>query len=706
LTVVAWKYHIVECIPNRGCSAMSTEAEALEEFYQEILKEIEISEDESGTDRIRESKYADLMINYLSDAEILDGGHVCYHKSKGAKVNGYFLTDDGDTLDLFAVVGTFDGEVQTLKKNEYEASFKRMRSFLEESLNGFYEYLDKDSSEVYDLAYQIYQGRDNINKVRFYLFSDRRSKVANIENDELKEIEISHHIWDISRLYQIISAENERESITVDFVQISGEAIPCLETPQTSVEYKCYLATLSGSVLVELYSQHGSRLLERNVRCFLQVKGNVNQGIRDTIMEEPGKFLAYNNGLAVVAEGVETVELEGGGIGIARMHNFQIINGGQTTGSLFSAFHKDKADVSGIYVPIKVTEIVSEDSVELIAPQISKYANSQNKISAADFTANHFFHRRIEELSRRVLSPAREGSQVQTYWFYERSRGQYLEAKGRERTPARKKKWTEQHPSNQKLAKTDVAKYENTWAQHPHLVSRGAQRNFIEFMMMIDNRDLKIDTAYFKRLIAKAILFKQTEKIVSAQKFGGYRANIVTYTLAWLSHNTAQRIDMNALWRNQDVTPALREAIERICKQAYTHIVDAPGGANVTEWCKKTECWDKFKSIHIDLPDNFYNELVSHGQHGAIDRGITMVSREEQEVIDEICRVPFNTWFEISKWAKKTGNLTNWERRLAYNLGSLIRAGNQPTVVQATDGNKILEEVGRVGYDVVVSDSK
>ena len=96
------------------------------------------------------------------------------------------------------------------------------------------------------------------------------------------------------------------------------------------------------------------------------------------------------------------------------------------------------------------------------------------------------------------------------------------------------------------ISKTDLAKFEHTWSQLPSIVSRGAQKCYLDFMDVLDRRGQFLpDEAFFKRAVGRAIMFRETERIVSRRKFGGYRANIVTYTLAWLSHSTAKRIDLD-----------------------------------------------------------------------------------------------------------------------------------------------------------------
>jgi hypothetical protein len=417
-------------------------------------------------------------------------------------------------------------------------------------------------------------------------------------------------------------------------------------------------------------------------------------------LEEPDRFLAYNNGISCTVSAIELTDRPRGGKGIRSVRGLQIVNGGQTTASLHHAVRRDKADVSRIHVQAKVT-VLDEDRLSEIVPLISRFANSQNRISEADFSANDPFHVRIEELSRTTWAPATGGTQRQTKWFYERARGQYADALGREGTPARQRKFRQEHPPNQKFTKTDLAKFENTWDQFPHLVSRGAQKNFAEFTLRLSARGKVVpDVHYLQQLVAKAVLFRRSERLVSAQNFGGYRANIVTYALALLAHQTSHRIDLGRIWLDQDISDALAEAIVDISHQVHGVLTNPPGGANITEWAKKEACWVRVRDINTVVSSNLGSELISleHSPKTKPVTGIETLGEEEKQLIEEVAAVPAETWLELSHWAKETGNLQGWQRGLAFGLGKLAQQGRSPSRKQAVQGTKILEEARRLGF--------
>lgn len=458
---------------------------------------------------------------------------------------------------------------------------------------------------------------------------------------------------------------------------------------------------MSGEFLARLYRDYGARLLERNVRSFLQTRGAINRGIRDTILKQPDRFLAFNNGISATAASVELVQASEDSLAIRCIEDLQIVNGGQTTASLYAALDRDKADLSRIAVQVKLT-VVGTETIDELVPRISRYSNTQNRVTGADFSSNDPFHVAIEGLSRSIWAPAPEGTQRQTHWFYERARGQYADALAKARTPAQKRQFKAMNPTSQKMTKTDLAKFEHSWEQLPHVVSLGAQKNFGEYMLHPVRRPSQPDATYYEGLVARAILFRTAEKLVSAQQFGGYRANIVTYTIAKLSHATSRRLDLATIWRTQRLSDAAGEALTEISHLVFDIISDPPERfRNISEWCKRLDCWKRVEELEWNPPRVLESELVdvrAGGPAATNDGRAGRLTAEETELIVEASSVEAETWFGVSKWAKETNSLQPWQRGLAYSLGKLARADRPPSVKQARQGKILLEDAKRLGY--------
>ena len=649
-----------------------------------------------------EDQFAEIMIEHLTEAGEIDDGEVCEYKRKGLKINGYSYGSDIDSIDIFTVFCNRKVPSLSISKNQIQTEIEKAENFLQKCLTEAHFNVIPEASPVLDLALLIHERRKSLQQARIILFTDSRSKPLAISEKNIGSLKISHHLWDIQRLSQLLSSGNRRETIEIDFQKEFEQLVPCLEISDGNPDYKTVLAVFPGNVLADLYDRYGARLLERNVRTFLQARGKVNKGIRATLNTEPDMFLAYNNGITGTAEDIEFEEI-GHGTGIKYLRDFQIVNGGQTTASLYHTRKIDNADLSCTFVQAKICIISGKRKVDDVVPLISKYSNSQNKVSDADFYANDPFHMEIEELSRTIWAPALAGFNQQTRWFYERARGQYNDEKSK-LTPAQKKKFNLENPSRQKFTKTDLAKFENTWNQLPWIVSLGAQKNFRDFTARLSERKgFKADQDYFQKLIAKAILFKSAERIVSKQNYGGYRANIVTYSLGWISFLSYQRIDLNKIWKQQSLSNTLSDVIRTISNSVHLHITNPPDGRNITEWCKKETCWNRLKDLEVpvNMSDIKADQLAASGRATvAPEKGIEGPDKADQKIIREVMEIAPEKWFGIAKWAKETDNLQVWQRSIAFSIGKLLARGRPPSRKQAIQGVKILKEAKRFGFPV------
>jgi AIPR protein/Abortive infection phage resistance protein N-terminal domain len=677
------------------------EIDELKAFAENIRQDVFSRADAAEDGAMRAEAFADVMFEYLREAEEIEDGISCAFEGRGIRCSGYFISEDNERLDLFLVLPKLDGSASSIPRSEIEQAFKRLRAFLVKALDGLHKNLET-ALDGYDMARSVWDARSELSSARLFVVTDGLAKVPRIENEPIGEIEVSSHLWDLERLHRTVSSGSLREPIKVDFKRLNGSPIRCIAATPAGGGYRCLMAMLPGSLIVGMYREFGPRLLERNVRSFLQLRGKVNQSIRKTILEEPEMFLAFNNGLSITASGLELEDLRDGTVNLISAEDLQIVNGGQTTGSIFRASRKDKVDPVELLVPVKITEILSDGDVEKIAPRISQSANNQNKVNIADFSSNHPFHIRLEELSRSIWAPSPDGLQKQTRWFFERARGQYHDALAQNATPAQRKAWEAIHPRRQMISKTDLAKYENSWSQLPHIVSRYAQKSYLHFMDQLDARGGFIPTEeYFREAIARAIMFKQTERIVSRQKFGGHRAEIVTYTLAWLSHHTAMRVDLEAIWAAQSMPEALSNFIDKVVVYAHEHVTNPPGGQNITEWCKKEKCWEIFRETQIAIPASVVTGLLSREKGNERKKPELLggkLSMKEEETIAKVASVSGETWFGLSAWAKDTNNLQPWQRSLSFSLGKLATSGKSPSRKQADHGQRILAEARRLGF--------
>ncbi|WDV26951.1 AIPR family protein [Aeromonas caviae] len=637
------------------------------DFRQEMLAGAEVN------GRFLLDEFMETVAAELVDTGFTEGFELCHYRAqRGMRVDGFWFNDEG-VLDLF--IADFDSrnELATLNKADVVATFKRVSNFFEASATRYLAGELEVTSPAYGLARQIEDRKDTLRQINLILFSERilSEKIQTLSDTVVADIATVHHIWDISRLHRQRSSRNHKEALDLDFTQMFGNGIPSLPAHLGTDTYQSHLMVMPADVLATLYEKFGARLLEQNVRTFLQARGNVNKGIRSTILNEPNMFFAYNNGITATAQEVETAMTASGPV-ITRVVDLQIVNGGQTTASLFHTRKRDKADLSQIFVQMKLSVINSLQS-EVVVPKISEYANTQNKVNAADFFSNHPFHIRMEEFSRRIWAPAQQGMQRETRWFYERARGQYADAQSK-LTTVEQRRFKGEHPKQQMFTKTDLAKFENVWDDHPKWVNLGSQKNFARYAVRIgcewEKSPDEFNEFYFKRAIARALIFRATERIVSAQTWynGGYRANIVAYTLALISHITKTRkvnIDFLDVWNMQKVPQVLENTISIVSKAVNDDIINPPPGiSNISEWCKKDACWariqDRTETLINLLSSDFYERLLSFDEQSVNMRSAKQTQRIDNgiEAQKKVLAVPAVEWKRIHQLLNEKGLLT------------------------------------------------
>jgi hypothetical protein len=594
---------------------------ALSTFREEWMGSIQADVQASGESA--SAMFAEDVAARLTDAEeFADFQHCRFEGSAWGRgpmrVEGHAFDDTDGTLALMVTDFSGADDIEHLAIDEARACFDMQERFLEASLDGV---LERDASlagtPVVGLASDILRMRPGIMRIRLYLATDRLSDFGNemAEREELSGIALERHVWDVARFHRASESVSGRDDLEVDFRVGGSSGIPALHAGSADGDYEGYLCTISGPVLAEIYELHGSRLLEGNVRSFLSTKGKINSSIQTTIAEKPEMFFAYNNGIAATAE---AVEFDPATSRIVRAINLQIVNGGQTTASLAAAWRADH-DLSKVCVQMKLSVLPSARAGELI-PLIARFANSQNKVNESDFFANHPYHHRLEQLSGRVIAPAVDSGEP-TRWYYERSRGQYVNEQKNLNSEG-KKRFLAQNPKSQLLTKLDVARFENTWKGLPHKVSNGAQKNFVFFAGWLAKRwtenDSAFDELYFRNLVAMAILFRHTERLVGDQPWyqGAYRANIVTYALAVLQFTVlksgkGRQLDLDEIWKTQCVSSALSDQIAATAKAVLGVLTDRDRPrANVTEWAKQEACWEQARAAAVPLSQQVFDDLV------------------------------------------------------------------------------------------------
>ena len=450
-----------------------------------------------------------------------------------------------------------------------------------------------------------------ISKIRVIIASNgKRSARARVALEPIATIDVELFYWDAEWIYNNCNSEVETEEIIIDahddeYKDMMDGGLPCLPVPQLENQFECYQCVVSGKLLSYIYRKYGSTLLEGNVRSFLTTKTTVNKEIQGTISNEPGRFYIYNNGIAAIATQVR-LEKVGGVDRITRLEKVQIVNGGQTTASLAYSSQKLGRDISSISVPMKLTVIKADsetqkDELNSLIQKISETSNSQNKVSAVDFFANHPFHIKMKKFSESVSQP---GVNHATKWFYERTRGEYSQSM-MFMSKMQQDAFKITHPKEKLVTKSDFAKYYNLWQEHPDQVSKGGDTNFkaAEISEGWKSGQEKYNELFFKEVVSVGALYRALEPEITPKKlswFGGsYRANIIAYSISclfWIVEKNGNKFDLMKVW-DKGISDAFLSGMLDLCHKVYRVITaDDRPVENVTQYCKRKACWDAVKS--------------------------------------------------------------------------------------------------------------
>jgi hypothetical protein len=546
-----------------------------------------------------ETVFTEVVMEHMTEIGMTFDPAVCHYSATVGngrlRLSGYAVSEEGDQLDLFVSVYEGGETLSPISDAETKTAADQCLRFLSRCVEGRLASTMDQSNDAYEVVNTIKQVYPQLDQIRIYVLTDRQAKAKNFKAREVGGRTVKLEVMDIERLWRHWSEGKPRDELIVNFLEVCGSALPCVYVPSNVEDYDYAMTAIPAEALRFIYEKYGPRLLEANVRSFLSSTGKVNKGIRETLQKEPERFMAYNNGIVIVADELRMGETPMGGPGLVWLKGMQIVNGGQTTASLY--FTKKKSpeiNLDRVRVPAKIIVLRSVDPAkeEALISDISKYANSQNAVKLSDLSANKPFHVKLEQLSMSTYCPDGIGR-----WFYERAAGSYNTLLAREgTTPARLRRLKTDIPPARRITKTDLVKYIMAWDRKPHIVSLGSQKNFERFMA-----DLSVDpdgtgqtlpdvTAY-KQMIAKSILFKAAGRPIRSN-FQAFQANVTAYTISVVSERLGDRLDLDRIWNSQSVSSRLQDQMLLWAREVNDALHASAGGRMISEWAKKPECWE------------------------------------------------------------------------------------------------------------------
>ncbi|MCB0538807.1 MAG: AIPR family protein [Bacteroidetes bacterium] len=690
---------------------------ALKNYIDELKSDVASLVYSDGEGASFEDKFTEYCIEVLESIGKSEGARVLSYvhpNSQGGidwKINGYCLKDITkdtnnkeyyETLDLFVTL--YKSEYSyNITKDEYIKTLNQVKRFINGALKKHIDYLDPSHSELIQLISKIGSLGDYFDRINVYFLTNG---FTNHEKDklEINAIDVYVHNWDVSRLFKINESNSVHEPIEIDFEKFTdeGKGLQCLQVPNIDELYDCYLAIVPGEILSKLYKEYSNELLESNVRAFLGQAGKFNKGIRDTIRSKPQMFLPYNNGITATAESVET-KLVDNQLIITRLNDFQIVNGGQTTASLYHTKKKFKdADLSKIFVQMKLTVIKDKEQKNIEVPNISRFANSQNKVSELDLSSNNPYFIQIENLSRKkyVVNPDNKNQSL--LWFFERTNGQYRETLNKQ-TPAQQKRFKEQNPQDRKFVKSDVAKFINLWELEPNFVAQGSQKNFVHYTKKIEELIKKgkfPGENFYRKLIANAIIFKTTNSLfgrkgVNAIGDTNLKAFTVAYTVSFFHYLTKNRLDLWKIYEYQRIDDNLSNQLSKLLVFVYNHFLNEASGSLISEYAKRSTTWEKLKSTQYSI------NLISILDEYLISEEEKLQSENEKELdinniedtvflISEIQKMGLRFWdgFRVYIDNKK---LNQFDWSISFDIVTKLRNKKNLTSREISFGKSVLD---------------
>ncbi len=699
----------------------------IEEYRKQFIEDIRNDASLNGTDP--ESFFIERVLTDLEEIGELNDPIPMSVEIRNSKRQ--ILSFDGYSYDeadgaLVLISSEFTNQLDnapTLTNTRIEELVSYMQRFIEEAVNGNIRNFCDESDPAINIANEfrkkIGKGMTatEILRFKFVIISNYTlsKQVKNLSQPDFLDRPVDLNVWTLERFFQTF-VSNSSEILEIDTNDFDCEGIPCLKADLgVQSNYDAYLGIIPGKFLADIYLKYGSKLLQGNVRAFLSFRGNVNKGIRCTIMKEPENFFTYNNGIAIVAR---AVRFSPDKTKIVFFKDLQIINGGQTTASLASAIIKKEAPkgMDTLYVPMKLTVLNvdddrSEEQVQNyneLTKTISECANSQNAVKPADFFSNHPFHVKMEQLSHKVMAPPVGGNPYQTVWFYERSRGKW-EQEQMKLNAHQRDLFKQKNPKDQLITKEKLAKCYNAILMHPDQVCKSSADNFKIFAPYIDgiyenDRD-SINDEFFKKCVCSIIIFDKLDKLISKEDWypkGGNKAQITPYTISKLMTLLPKGTDLDwvSIWNKQTLYPALATELLRLAYFTHRYLEEKAGGGLVRSLSRLVGTWSEFKSVEFNLSDVFVRSLISKEETKATEQAAKRAHKFNSKIDAsvEIFKLGAPYWMNVYNALTKEELLSYGDCDFIRSIATYIGRGSLPSPAQCRRLLKIVEKAEDKGY--------
>lgn len=655
-----------------------------------------------------------IIIGYVQGCGDVNHVNICSYKSKnGVALDGWSFSGDEDltTIDLFLTIYADPNNGSNISANDLDRQFNWLQRFYDQSVSGAMlgKFMDDTKSDLYQVA-DLIHSTSKIDRIRLFLLTNAIAPV-NYEKDNIEIADgtsCEFYVWDAKRIMQQDNIISGRKPIVVDFEGDYNCTLPCIQMPDVSDNVKCYLCIIPGMVLSQVYHKYHQQILEMNVRTFLQFKGASNKGIRNTLightataierrkgvedtLPEPDMFFAYNNGISATAS---DVKLNEEGTAITEIKSWQIVNGGQTTAAISAVMGMKDVDYSklaSVYVAMKISVVKDKDSLSEIVPKISRFANTQSAVKKSDFNINEGFLVELEHQSRETWVLNTSGKPV-SKWFFERTRGQYLDKAKRQNSSKAEKEFYAEYPKNQMFDKTTLSKFVMSWEQDPASVCKGGENNYTKFFDKMKRTGAHFDKTRYQRTIAKAILFKGIDALYGKDGLAlpGYKSNMVAYTMSLLSLKSNRALNLDAIWNEQCViSPSVYNELTLDIYNVYAKLLC--GAEHITYKIKESYTDANGRRKNRYVPKEIPQEDIERLKATMLYKVLLYVKNIEPFVYKHLIDVDEGK--NINEWTKSTLCWDALKTKLSqegdkYNVPAELLGGVGDVDEEITEGQK------------------
>lgn len=614
------------------------------EFYNNLLvrinREHEAAGEQEGNNK--ENILTKIMIDDLSSGnnQALRGVNVISRYANASikcQINGYFFDEIEHNVILYITYFNASNFPYRVLSTELSSKLGALNNFVQKIIsNPDYMFnIIQEDNPYYSLLYDIVHSYKDIDYFSYVFLTNGNVGEIKLPSYKVAGKKVDITVYDIER-YRRFNEGQKISSIDAD-LNILGKPIRCASVSCNDDTYDTYCCILPGETIYRLFDSYHYQLLNSNVRTFLQLRGKVNKGIFETIQSNPEYFLAYNNGLSTTAS---EVCLNAGG-DIVKIKDFQIVNGGQTSASIYNAKENKHLDISKISVMAKITVIKDEANYDEIVKSISRYANTQNVVKFSDFSSNDKYNKILASISRTTYTPS-FGTKLQTKWYYENIAGSY----NNERSDcASTTAFDKEYPKSQYFSKTDMASYELSYQGYPADACKGAQDAYKVFVMNLP--DLKEPNKEdFKNLVAKKILYDGVLKIITEEIGGQGKAAIARYVVAYFSTIICQnRFNLKTVWEKQCLTNVMIDDLKYLVIQMHS-IIKKKAEQNqksIEMYCRTPSSWETIKKMRFAVNNS---SLYATGE--LIEPILTTKAIPDSLVAFVLSVVSEGTWMDMS----------------------------------------------------------